>query len=235
MKLNKTTIRGILALVIILAVFQILAFVIPFPHGGPFWVGFAFGLIAILIQLPILYLAFQNTQIPRSKIYGIPIARVGVAYGVAQMILSYISMALGFIPGFPYWVPLVLSVLLLAAAALGVLATDATRDEVERQDEVLRRDTTRMRALQAFSKDLAANCPNPEAAADLKKLADRIRYSDPVSSPATIEYEERLSAMLEELRGAMGNGDAAYINRVSKQAITLLDDRNRICKLGKSV
>ena len=53
MKLNKTTKKGAVALLIVLVIFILIAFIVPFPHNGIFWTGFVFGVIAILTQIPI--------------------------------------------------------------------------------------------------------------------------------------------------------------------------------------
>ena len=148
MKLEKKQIRGIALFAIILVVYNILAFVIPFPKNGCFWAAWAFGLVAILLQIPILLLAFRNGETVKSKFYGFPIARVGVIYLIAQMIVTVLFFALAFVKC-PAWIPVVISVLVLAAGLLGVIATDAARDEIERQEKTVKVNTTAMRTLQA--------------------------------------------------------------------------------------
>ncbi len=233
MKPNKNQLRGLVVLAVLLAVYHVIVFVIPFPHRGPFWPAYLFGLAAILAQAGILWVAFRGADSPRSKFYGIPIARVGVLYLAIQLCLSLVAMALGFIEGCPGWPFAVLFALLLAAVVLGVAATDATRDELQRQDGSLRRSVSKMRALQSLGQTLAAQCEDPAAEQELRKLADELRFSDPVSSPATAGTETELAGLLDELQRALLEGDIPGVTGLCRRARTVLAERNRICKLNK--
>ena len=85
--MTKNTTRGILMLVIVLAVFSAIAFVIPFPQNTVFWIAYACGIFAILFQLYIFKSSFGKED-ARSRFYGFPIARLGIYYLVIQLIVS---------------------------------------------------------------------------------------------------------------------------------------------------
>ena len=57
-------------------------------------------------------------------------AKIGAMYPAAQLVLVF--MALGFAVTVPVWLPLVLYTVLLWVSAVGLVAADAIRDEVER-------------------------------------------------------------------------------------------------------
>ena len=80
-------------LAILLAVFCAVAFAVPFARTAVFWLGFGFGIFALLFQLYIFKMADANGD-ARSRFYGFPIVRVGVGYLVIQFIASIIEMAL---------------------------------------------------------------------------------------------------------------------------------------------
>ena len=233
MKLTKNTMRGLIIGGIFLVVFNLIAFLVPFPRGGNFWVGYIFGMIAILAQAPIWMLAFRDAKSTRSKFYGMPIARVGVIYLVAQLIFSFIAMGLAWVPVVPAWPFIIVSLLILAAAALGTIATDMTRDEIERQDVQIKRDVSKMRELQSLGNSLVRQCEDSAAKTELQKLSDALRFSDPVSSDATAESEAELKSLLDELQTALVEGDFSGIGGLCKQAQNVLAERNRICKLNK--
>lgn len=233
MKLNKNTKIGAIALAIVLVAFCVIAFVIPFPKNGVFWVGFIFGVIAILAQAPIWMIAFRGAESARSKFYGMPIARVGVIYVIVQLILSLIAMCLSWIPVIPAWPFVIVFILILAAVALGTIAADVTRDEIVRQDVQIKRDVSKMRELQSLGTSLVRQCDDAAAKAELQKLSDALRFSDPVSSAATAEKEAELKHLLDELQTALVDGDFAGIGGLCKQAQNVLAERNRICKLNK--
>ena len=233
MKLTKNTLRGLIIGGIFLVVFNLIAFLVPFPRSAIFWVGYVFGMIAILAQAPIWMLAFRGAESACSKFYGMPIARVGVIYLVAQLIFSFIAMGLAWVPVVPAWPFIIVSLLLLATAALGTIATDMTRDEIERQDIQIKRDVSKMRELQSLGNSLVRQCDDAAAKAELQKLSDALRFSDPVSSDATAASEAELKRLLTELQTALFDGDTSGSAGLCKQAQTVLAERNRICKLNK--
>ena len=85
MKLNKNQIRSIVTVVVIFAVYNVLAFVLPFKHTGLFWIGYSFGLVSIIVSMMILALAFGKNGTAKSSFYGFPIARIGVLYSAVQV------------------------------------------------------------------------------------------------------------------------------------------------------
>ena len=68
----------------------------------------------------------------------------------------------------------------------------------------------------------------------LKKLAEELRYSDPVSSAALTEIERDLSAAVEELQAAVIDADTSAVKHLCRKASALLAERSRLCKLNKT-
>ena len=230
---NKNLVRGLLVFAIVLCAYNLLAFLIPFRHTSTFWLGYVFGLVAIAFQIVALLVAFRNVDTARSKFYGIPTLRVGLYYLVGQLILSFIAMALGFVPGFPIWPLWLIFILFLAFAALGMIGADAVRDEIEQQEFVVKRDTSAMRELQNMSASLARRCQDPALAAELKKVAEDLRYSDPVSSALTEESEYRIKEMLEDVSGEVSSRQTYKALETCKSIRNLLAERNEILKQNK--
>ena len=204
MKPNKNTTRVCIVLAVVLAVFCVVAFALPFVKNGVFWVSLIMGVVAIAAQLYVMKTAFAKGESARSKFYGWPIARVGVLYLAAQ----------------------------LGVAAIGFIATDATRDEIERQDVKLKKDVTAMRDLQSKARAMVGQLDG-DAGKALEELSDKLRYSDPVSSDAVREIEEELAKCLDTLQQAVVDGDRDAVLTLCRKASLTLAERNRVCKLNK--
>lgn len=233
MKLNKNQIRSIVTVVVIFAVYNVLAFVLPFKHTGLFWIGYSFGLVSIIVSMMILALAFGKNGTAKSSFYGFPIARIGVLYSAVQVPLSFLAMALAGIAGIPLWPFALLFILILAAAVLGTVATDAARDEIERQDIKLAKDVSAIRALRSLGNSLVTQCADEEAKKELKKLSDMLNYCDPVSNDATVAAETELKAVMDEIQQAIVDDDVTSVVPLCKKAEAILAERNRLCKLNK--
>ena len=116
--MTKNASRGLIVLAIVLAVFSLIAFAIPFAHTAVFWIAYGFGVLAILFQLYIFKTSFAGNGDAKSRFYGFPIARLGIYYLVAQLILSVIEFALaGLIPA---WPAIIVNVLVLAFVLIAV-------------------------------------------------------------------------------------------------------------------
>ena len=221
--MNKNRVRFYIVLAIVLAIFSAIAFAAPFGHSVVFWLSYVFGVVSIAVQAYSWPKAFSREG-ARSKVYGFPIARVTTIYMIVQLILSLIFMIAG--AKVPVWIPVILYVVLLGLAAIGLIAGEVTRDEVERQETVKEVKTGTMKALQAKASAMAVSCNDPEKKKALDHMAEAFRYSDPVSSDATQKLEMKLEVMLDELQE---NGNADLVNRIE----SVLSERNQICKMSK--
>lgn len=230
--MKKNAIRWWVVLGVVLVVYNVLAFALPFPKTAVFAVSYLFTTIAILAQIYVIRTAFYRSEGVKSKFYGFPIAKLGVIYLAVQLIAGLVFMALGLIV--PVWLSLALYVVLLGIAAAGFVAADAARDEVVRQELKLEKDVSRMREFQAKGRALVTLNQIPEAARPLEKLAEDLRFSDPVSSEALTEIEDQLAECLAQLQEAVSAQKTEQILSVCREAERILAERNQLCKLSKA-
>lgn len=225
--MKKNTVRTAVVWLILLAVYHVIVFAVPFTHNGAFWLSYVFALAAFAVLGAATYLGEIKGEGVKSKFYGFPILRLGAVYFAVQIVLSLIVMAVAVVK---IWVALVVYVILLGAAAIGLIAADAMREEIQRQDVKLKKDVSFMRNLQSKVCQMATQCDAPE----LKRFAEDIRYSDPVSSDALGDIEQELAAAVEELQAAVVDGDGESVAQLCRKASAVLSERNRLCKLGKN-
>ena len=229
MEKNRNRVRLVVAAILI--VYEVVAFAVPFQKNLVFWISNLLTAISICSQLYFMRVAFHGSESVRSKFYGFPIAKVGAVYLLVQIVDSLLFMGLAAI--IPAWIPVIVYVLVLAAAVIGLVAADAMREEVERQDVQLKKDVSCMRALQSKAIYLARQCEEQETAAVVSKFAEELRYSDPVSSKALENVEADLTACVDELQRSVVDGDTTSVRVLCQKASTLLAERNYLCKLNK--
>ncbi len=228
--MTKQTVRGVLVPVILLAVFSVIAFMIPVPKNTVFWIGYGCGAFAILFQLYIFKSSFGRED-ARSRFYGFPIARLGIVYLVIQLVASVAEIAVS--ESLPAWVAVILNVLILAAALIGCITTETMRDEIEKQDTKLKRSVSNMRELQSLADALANQGGDAELKKALRGLADEFRYSDPLTSAQTEDLEAELRSRIGDLQQAVTDGDAEGAKALCGKLLECLRERNRVCKLNK--
>lgn len=230
--MRKNLIRTYSILSILFVVFTIVVFCIPFAKNAVFWLSYLFVLIAIGVQDYAIHLGFSAKEQVSSKLYGFPVARVGFFYLVIQLIISVIFMILSTI--IPIWIVIMINTVALGVACTGLITTDAMREEILRQDKVLKKDVSIMRAMQSKTRMLIGQCDDPSLSKDLSKLAEDMQYSDPVSSDALQEIEFELSQLVDELQKAVVEHEYKSARVLQYKARNLLIERNRLCKLNKT-
>lgn len=229
--MTKNASRGLIVLAIVLAVFSLIAFAIPFAHTAVFWIAYGFGVLAILFQLYIFKSSFAGNGDAKSRFYGFPIARLGIYYLVAQLILSVVEMALaGLIPSWPV---IIINVLALAFALIGCITAETMRDEIVQQDNKLKKNVSAMRELQSLAASMVGQCGDEEMKNAVKKIADELRFSDPVSSDATAELDAEMRSQLADIQQAVVEGDAEGAKALCRKMMGNLAERNRVSSINK--
>ena len=226
--MKKDAVRGVVVLGVLLVLYILIAFLIPFVHTATFWVSFVFTLIAFGVVAASIYIAFVKNPDAKSRFYGFPIAKIGVIYGAVQLAAGLVLMALAAIV--PAWIAVLVYAVALGAAVIGLVSAEAVVSEIHVQDAKLKNNVTLMRSLQSKINQIAAQSEDK----GIKALAEEFRYSDPVSSDALAEIERDLAAVVDELQAAVVDGDGEATDKLCRKAAATLAERNRLCKLNKN-
>lgn len=230
--MNKKVGSFIAVYAIIFIIFNVVAIVIPFESCASRWITFAFMDIAIILSAGITWVAFSKGEDIKSKFYGFPVFRIGIIYSIAQFVVWLVVSCICFAVEVPAWVSVVASIVTLGLALIGVIATDNTRDIVEEQD---RKIATQTRAIKTFSLDVTSlipACKDENLRKAVEKLAEKVKYSDPVSSDATVEIESKIQKEVDLLAGLIRTDYSAAIEKVNEISL-MVDNRNNICKQSK--
>ena len=226
--MKKDTIRAVVVAVVALVIYNLISFVIPFAHTAAFWISYGFTLAAFAVVCASIYIAFIKNPDAKSRFYGFPIARIGVLYGIAQLIASLVVMALA--QWTPWWIPTVVYAIGMGVAVIGLVSAEAIVDEIQTQDMKRKDNTDMMRALQSKVSQIASQTTD----AAIKALAEEIRYSDPVSNAAIADAEADLAAAVDQLQAAFVDGDDEAVAQLCRKSMALLTERNRLSKLNKN-
>ena len=226
--MKKDAVRGVVVLGVLLVLYILIAFLIPFVHTATFWVSFVFTLIAFGVVAASIYIAFVKNPDAKSRFYGFPIAKIGVIYGAVQLAAGLVLMALAAIV--PAWIAVLVYAVALGAAVIGLVSAEAVVSEIHVQDAKLKNNVALMRSLQSKINQIAAQSEDK----GIKALAEEFRYCDPVSSDALAEIERDLAAVVDELQAAVVDGDGEATDKLCRKAAATLAERNRLCKLNKN-
>lgn len=221
--------------VILLAVFNVAVFVSPgeaggySKFGGAFWVGYIFITLAFIGQLICSYFAFKADSLQKF-FYNLPLIRISRIGLVLTLILGTLCMA---IPNLPNWIGIILCLAVLAFTAISVIKATAAGDIVSGIDEKIESKTSFIKLLTADAEALMSAAKTPELKAEVKKVYEAIRYSDPMSNAALEEINEQIQNQFSVFADAVKAEDFDLASSYSDELIILIDNRNKKCKLLK--
>ena len=183
-----------------LAVVLVLAFVIPFVKSAVYWIGLLctvamFGVCALAFVR-----AFRKDSTVESKLLGWPIFKVGYVALIGQIIVGFALMGLAALC--PVWAAAIAEVTVFAVTVFCLTVKDAVREAVTTAEVKVTDNTAAWKAIRARANAIAAETGHP----DIKKLAEEIRYADPM--PTSMDGE--IAQMLETLSSY---ADAANIHK----------------------
>lgn len=222
MKKNKGMAYAVLAIAFVLS--NVIAFVVPTAKTATFWTAYAFTTVAFASQIAIWKFAFKGEDTLKSKFLGIPLISVGITYLIVQLIAFAIFIAF---PIAPSWIAVVVCALILGISAICLIGTETGREEINRVEEKVEKKVFYIKSLQVDVEMLASTEVNADIKAELIKLAEKIRFSDPMSNEVLADLEAEITAKVKELKTA--ENKSAIITVLD----SLITERNKKAKLLK--
>ncbi len=222
--MKKNNFMSYLAFGIVFVLFNVIAFVIPTDKTATFWTAYAFSVVAFAVQIPLWKIALGKNDTLKSKFLGIPVIHVGITYLIIQLIAFAVFMIF---PTLPVWVAIIVCAIILAIFAICAIAGQAGANEINRVEEKIKVKRAFIQFLQTDIEMLAESETDAETKAALKKLAEKVRFSDPMSHEMLSELESRIAAKVEDIKTA--SDKIALVREVE----VLLMERNKKCKILK--
>ena len=221
MKKNST--KGYVILCILFALVSIIAFAVPTTKTATVWIAYAFTAAAFAAQIIIWNKALGKETL-KSKFLGLPVVHIGIVYAIVQTVAFAVFL---FVPTLPAWSAIVVCSVIAGISAVCMISADAGRNEIERIEAKVQKKVFYIRELQADIELLADSETDINTKAALTRLAEKIRFSDPMSNEQLAELESRIFGKSAELKMA---ADKA---RIIDELTLLLEERNKKCKVLK--
>lgn len=215
---------GYVVLGILFVLISVIAFVIPTEKTATFWIVYVFTAMAFVAQIAIWRNALGKEDTLKSKFLDLPVVHVGIVYLVVQIVAFAVFM--GF-PVIPSWVAVIVCALILGISAIRLISAEVARNEINRAEDKVNQKVFFIRELQADVEMLAQQEQNPETKTALIKLAEKIRYSDPMSSEALADLEAEISEKITTLK------TVADKQNMIQEIELLMTERNKKTKMLK--
>lgn len=222
MKKNST--KGYVLLGILFVLVSIIAFAVPTAKTATFWIAYVFTAAAFAAQIGIWKTALGKEGTLKSKFLGFPIVHIGIVYAIIQVIAFAVFL---FAPTLPTWSAIVVCPIIAGLSAVCMISADAGRNEIERVEAKVQNKVFYVREMQADIELLADNESDAAVKTALTHLAEKIRFSDPMSNEQLADLENKISIKAAELKTASSKLE------IITELNSLLDERNKKCKILK--
>ena len=197
--------------------------------GGAFWIGYIFITIAFIGQLVCAFFAFKPSD-KQKVFYNIPLVTISYAGLIVMLIAGTACMA---IPNLPNWIGIIVCLLVLAITAIAVLAAGFAASVVTDIDQRVKVKTFFIKSLTVDAEHLMNTSKTAELKALAKKVYEAVRYSDPMSNAVLVEVEEKIQNGFSDFENAIMSEDFELASSTADELLSLIDIRNKKCKLLK--
>lgn len=234
--MNKNFKKYIFVTLIICAIYSCLSFIVPFPHKSQaiFWISYIFGFLSIAVQPLIAIYGFKNSETLKSKLYGWPIIKLGYVYLIVQLSITLVSYIVDAFVEIPLWILLIINIIIICLTLIGLVINESYKDAIENIEINAPITTKFINDLKIDSKMLAKKDVPLELKEQLNKLADEIRYSDPVSTKQLTEIEDEINRKFIQLKEIIIIDKQFDAKEQIDNLILLIKERNKIAKANKS-
>lgn len=218
---------------IALAVFNVITFVAANKTVGlaavdsSFWVGYAFITIAFIGNLICSFLFFKEEN--KNKVFlNIPIINLAYSALIISLIVGAVAMA---VPQIPYWIGVIVDILVVAFYAIAIVKASAATDIVNDFEQKIKTQTFFIKSLTVDADSLMARSKSDEMKAETKKVYEAIKYSDPMSNDALASIENQIQNEFNTFADAVKSNDIDLAKSSSEELINLVNDRNNSCRM----
>lgn len=221
MKKNST--KGYVILGILFALVSIVAFAVPTIKTATFWIAYVFTAATFASQIFIWNKAIGKKAL-KSKFLGLPVIHTGIAYAIVQIVAFAVFL---FVPMLPTWSAIVVCSIIAGVSAVCMISADAGCNEIEHVEAKAQKKVFYIRELQADIELMATVETDADIKTALLQLAEKIRFSDPMSNEQLADLEDKISTKIEELKTTSSQLE------IITELNSLLDERNKKCKILK--
>ncbi len=200
-------------------------------HTAMFWFSYAYMICAFMAVAISFLLIEKNSFVLRDWLFGFPFAKHAIIFFATELIISVIFMIFEdtINPALAFSIQLVLFAFYLI---IGISCVIAKKTISEVGDKISDK-TAFTKLLRVDAEMIVKKCHDADLTEKLKKFADAVRYSDPMSSEALFELEKEIALTVAQCDSALTANDYILATELCDKATLLLSERNKKVKALK--
>ena len=223
----KTRKQTIIISLMLLIIYNIIAFVIPSIKNITFWVAYVFSNLSIIVSSLVILGALDEKSI-KQKFKNMPIVYAAYTYLVLQLIIGFVEIC----RPIDFRHSILINVILFGVSIVTLLITSSGKKEIERVEEKVKEKLFFLKDLQVDIETFKEKISDEQAKKNLNSLVDTIKYSDPMTHSKLATVENQINVKVSTL--IQNTSNIELINQTCDELQQLFAERNRKAKLYKN-
>lgn len=223
MSKKKVTGLSLAVFGVIFLVYNLFVFLFMHPVTPVFWISYGFMILAFVLQIVGMYLSFKEFNV-QAVFFGIPLSQFTLFYFFAELFMSLVFMIFQSVP---WKIPVFLQILLLAVYAVVAILSVFARDAAVASSDKIKQQATAMRMNTVDIEMLRDSVKDPELKTQLGRLAEAVKYSDPMTTDAVADVDARIHQETFALQTYCEDGDLENARTSCAKLQRLYVERNK--------
>ena len=220
----------------LVGLFNLICFVVPgagvADNPSGFWICYGFVMGSFLLHL-VFQLALNSEKNESKRASNIPLSALGY-FGLLLMVVA--GAVCIKIQSIPNWVGIITCYAILFVTVVLIISTKMVSENVSEANRKLNAKTNSFRATIDKAQELMSKAKNTDSENEIKRVYEAIRYSEPISYPETVEYENQIDSILCQVSKELDtSANHEQIGQTVTELIRVIEKRNNKCKEVKRV
>lgn len=215
---------------VIFALYNVLVFAFSDNFTTVFWFAYGFTILAFVLQIVGFFISYGRKTTSDSIFFGISQTLIGMIYLCVQVVIGSIFMIFA---DMSLKVANIIQIIILAFYIVVYFAALFAKNAVTDIEDKTKEKLLFIKLLEDDVIALREKATEPVLITRLEKLAELIKYSDPMSHPSLALIEKKITNMMAQLTDKVQNGKMTEVNDLCDEIECLITDRNRKCKILK--
>ena len=226
---KNTIILGIISGIVFM-LYNIIVFTFVGEKSPIFWSAYIFTSLAFMAQVIAFSILYKKDATIKDVFLGIPLTIISFLYLLIQVVVGLIFFIA---PDISLSVTNVVQIVILTAYMIFAVSALMAKDVVKNISDKSKQKVHFVKLLEDDVISLQSRIKEPELQTKLNLLGELIRFSDPMSHPTLSLLEQNISRKVVFLTEKVQSGATNEIHLIIDEIASLMEERNRKCKLLK--
>lgn len=230
MKNKRNSILFTVLFIVGIGLYNLCVFVLADEYTNKFWVAYAFTTVAFFSQIITSIAIKADSDVKKDNYLGLPLLMQSSIYFVVQLIAGIVFM----LAPLSFELTLVIEAIIFACFVMIAIFVSMGKRSIASSDNQIKDSALFIKNLTVRAETVYNDTVDSAQKAELKKMYEVIRYSDPISNSDEISsINQQIDVAFIAACDNISIKSFDNLSRDVKTVTDLVNRRNAVCKAGK--